>query len=128
MSRKKSSRTKKKKRKQGVLKRSISFVVMYLTAVKTFFQKRKIISQANVINLIFILVACAFIYRLYDLQVVRGAEYRERIDAQYTKEERGKSISRGDIFFTTNWKLSLYFHISCILTAQVSFPNKSSFV
>ncbi len=102
MARKPVTRKKKNsKKKQGILHKSVSFFAGYVVTIKTFFKKRKIFSSANMINLVFVLVAVIFMHRLYDLQVVRGAEYRERIDSQYTKEERGKSISRGDIFFTT---------------------------
>jgi len=67
----------------------------------SFFGLKRIFAPLNILAFVFICIALLFIYRLYGLQVVQGSEYREKIDNQYTKEERGKSISRGDIFFTT---------------------------
>jgi len=101
MSRKKKATRRKTKKQKGVLNRVVSFFQVLVINLGTFFSKTKFFSSLNLINFIFICIACLFIYRLYDLQVVRGVEYRERIDGQYTQEERGKSISRGDIFFTT---------------------------
>ncbi len=92
---------KSKKQKKGPVQKTVSFFVFQYSRMQDFFAKRKIFSSINIINVFFVLVAMLFVWRLYDLQVVRGEEFRDRIDNQYTKEERGKSISRGDIFFQT---------------------------
>ena len=101
MSRRKKSTKRKTRKKKGVLTKVVSFFQIHVGNIARFFTKTKFFSSINVLNFIFICIACLFIYRLYDLQVVRGIEYREQVESQFTKEERGKSISRGDIFFTT---------------------------
>lgn len=53
------------------------------------------------LGMVFIVIAVVFSHRLYTLQVVQGAEMRERVDNQFTRIEQGRSISRGDMFFTT---------------------------
>jgi len=59
------------------------------------------IRVSHVVGVFFVLVACFFYMRLYDLQVVQGSALRERIDNQYSRIIENKSINRGDIFFTT---------------------------
>ena len=59
------------------------------------------IRVSHIVGAFFVLIACFFYMRLYDLQVVQGAALRERIDNQYSRIIENKSINRGDILFTT---------------------------
>ncbi|MBY0538969.1 penicillin-binding protein 2 [Patescibacteria group bacterium] len=46
------------------------------------------------------IIALILLVRLYDLQVVKGKEYRERAEAQYVKQSPNQ-VDRGSIFFTS---------------------------
>lgn len=48
----------------------------------------------------FALIALVLLVRLYDLQIVKGGEYRERAEAQYVKQSPNQ-VDRGSIFFTS---------------------------
>lgn len=90
----------RKAQKKGLWHSTVSFFSYLWTKVTTRSKNKKYPSLVW-IGLLIICLASLFIYRLYELQIVNGAQYRERIDAQYSREERGKSIRRGDIFFNT---------------------------
>ncbi|MBI3573745.1 penicillin-binding protein 2 [Candidatus Kaiserbacteria bacterium] len=46
-----------------------------------------------------LLIAAAFIVRLYFLQIVHGADYRKEAESEYVKQS-GNQVDRGSIFFT----------------------------
>jgi stage V sporulation protein D (sporulation-specific penicillin-binding protein) len=62
--------------------------------------KSSIVIRARVLCGIFIAVAALLVIRLYFVQVVHGASYKEEGTAQYVQTDPGTS-NRGDIYFTT---------------------------
>jgi len=62
--------------------------------------KPNVVVRARVLGGLFIVLACLLIVRLYFVQVVHGAEYKQEGTAQYIQTDPDTS-ARGSIFFTT---------------------------
>lgn len=81
----------KRKTQQGFSKR--------VSRVFSWIQENVHITGTFFVQAFFVIAIFAVIGRLYSLQVVNGAEYRDQLMAQHSNVDRGQRIRRGDIFF-----------------------------
>ena len=65
------------------------------TKIKRFFKKISI-KRTTVLALVFVLMGCILVRRLFDLQIIQGQDYISKFEARTTKERVIKS-TRGNI-------------------------------
>src|SRR3989344_311428 len=61
--------------------------------------RRDFVQRVRLVALALTFVGALLIFRLYDIQVVKGATYRDRAETQYALSD-GHHFDRGSIFFT----------------------------
>jgi len=62
--------------------------------------RKNAILRIRIITGFVIFLACILIVRLYQIQIVHSADYKERAESQYVHTVRDL-YSRGNIYFTT---------------------------
>ncbi len=62
--------------------------------------RRSFVTRVRVIALVLVVVSLLLVVRLFQIQIVHGAYYRERAEAQYAARS-DRYFDRGSIFFTT---------------------------
>ena len=88
----KKSRRVNKKRTRGA----------FFGSLTKYFTRKKTNQQLVIVGIyiFFVVIAGVLLYRLYFLQVVQGAEYRERVSGLYNNVVSDTNFARGDIYFT----------------------------